>query len=146
MSLENIVAAIVLLVILLVWGLIWGSITDAVMSGKGYSESWFWKGFFGGMYAYRDALRQPLADHGDTPYPDEDDTPNMFLKGDLVDPEKEPDAWQCRRCCKWNHKYSANCSCGNSKSNNLKMIRKVEAQIQELEEKDAIEKSAETKK
>lgn len=135
MNFGTIVGISFLLLLMVVYGIICGSSVEEIMSSKGYyGKKYFWLGFFGGYLAYRDALLQSQADHGDIPY-DDNDVSSTLLKGDIVDLEKEPDAWQCRRCCKWNHRYMANCSCGNSKTANMKMIQKSAELVQELAKK-----------
>lgn len=47
------------LIAVVIWGLIWGFATKKVIENKGYTENWFWWGFFFGFIALIVALTKP---------------------------------------------------------------------------------------
>lgn len=49
----------------IIWCAVWGIIVNKVIENKGYEESWFWWGFFFGIFALIAALAKPYAEEED---------------------------------------------------------------------------------
>ncbi len=46
-------------IIYLAFGVVWGLVVNKIIQNKGYSENWFWWGFFFGIFALIAALIKP---------------------------------------------------------------------------------------
>lgn len=44
---------------IIIWSLVWAAVTSLIIETKGYDESWFWWGFFFGIFAALVALAKP---------------------------------------------------------------------------------------
>lgn len=111
----------------IIGGIIWGFATNAVIENKGYSENWFWWGFFFGFIAFIVACTKPEC-RRDQSYESTysySDTMN-FLQGKQSEASRQSNgSWQCRKCNAWNPSYTGTCSCGRSKSENDELARKI---------------------
>ncbi len=100
----------------IVWGIIWGFATQSIIHNKGYSENWFWWGFFFGFIALIVALSKPekhniYSYNSNTENNDYinklssySEKPNVVVKGE----------WKCL-CGKTNANYVGSCGCGRTK-------------------------------
>ncbi len=128
----------------IIWGIIWGYATNAVISNKGYSENWFWWGFFFGVIAFLVALTKPdvrmsTVENNNT----YTDTIN-FLQGVESERHRQLDgAWLCEKCNAMNPSYVGTCGCGITKIENDQLKKqKAEKQAKKIqEEKEVTEKT-----
>ena len=106
------------LISLIVWGIIWGVATNKVIENKGYSENWFWWGFFFGFLALIVACTKPQAQSYNS------SSSSLFA---AAAEEKmkiqqqsllEQGGWKCNKCGNVNPSYSGTCNCGNLKVSN----------------------------
>ena len=103
---------------LIVQGIIWGVATNKVIENKGYSENWFWWGFFFGFLALIVACTKPQAQSYNS------SSSSLFA---AAAEEKmkiqqqsllEQGGWKCNKCGNVNPSYSGTCNCGNLKASN----------------------------
>ncbi len=114
-------------------GIIWGVVVDVVLDSKGIGESWFWWGFFFGVFALLVACVQPkVTTYVPLSASSKSDVPgeSSFLrysnsaqpKGTpvkvapvVVEPVKIPEGgWLCA-CGRANAHYVSTCACGVSR-------------------------------
>ena len=117
-----------LAVYLIMWaiiGSIFGVATNPIIKTRGYSENWFWWGFFFGFIAMIVALSKP-ANHSQHTYGDTDSTAPSYTYSDkLSDISKQyqygydrklaPNEWRYQKCGRANANYVGTCACGNTK-------------------------------
>ena len=87
-------------IIYLACGVVWGLVVNKIIQNKGYSENWFWWGFFFGIFALIAALIKPDISQKTTQRPE------------------EQSYWQCKVCGTRNSDYVGTCKCGNTRANN----------------------------
>lgn len=109
-----IIYMIAVLAISCIYRSIWGFAVNKVIENKGYSENWFWWGFFGGLIALIVALTKP--DCNRYSYSGKEESfyhasPHNQDQAQAMSGE----GWICSRCGKENGTYMAICSCGNSR-------------------------------
>lgn len=118
-----------LAVYLIMWaiiGSVFGVATNAIIENRGYSENWFWWGFFFGFIAMIVALSKP-ANHSQYTYGDTDSAaPSYTYSEKLSDISKQyqygydrklaSNEWRCQKCGRANANYVGTCACGNTKS------------------------------
>ncbi|MBM6925892.1 SHOCT domain-containing protein [Pseudoflavonifractor phocaeensis] len=101
---------VIYLLAILVWALIWGFATRAVIYNKGYSDNWFWWGFFFGFIAFIVALSK-----GDNHYNETSEKPSI-IRDTAFDKQILADGgWKCS-CGRINYHYVSTCACGKSKT------------------------------
>ncbi len=111
------------LILIVFWGVIWGIATYKVIENKGYSDNWFWWGFFFGFIALIVALTKPDANQYAVPAaPEESGIDQKMLNNG---------GWKCL-CGRVNPSYTGTCACGKSKQEVLKVQQKAKAEEQEL--------------
>ena len=102
----------------IIWGLIWGWATNKVIENKGYSENWFWWGFFFGFIAFIVALTKPDARRYDeaTYKPMYGNVSNS--NATLIKPKRVASGteWECAFCHRVNQAFTGTCACGHTKS------------------------------
>lgn len=110
-----------------------GYYTWKIMRGKGYTENWYWWGFFFGLPALIVAVNKPEA-------PVEDKKPswnNIRRAASLPDQDKDRDFdyWKCV-CMRRNFKYTNTCACGRTRQEASALIQKrfESSQAKKLEE------------
>lgn len=134
MSFGEIAGIALCIFLLLMLGIVFGTRIDNIMSDKGYSKSWFWRGFFLWPFIYRGILRaQVVNEIANIPY-DEKDTKSRIFNEEPTIEKMTPDSWQCMRCKRWNRQHISLCKCGNSKEYNKKMIARLAGETQKPEE------------
>ena len=127
---------IIYFVLVIFWGAVWGVATNAIIQNKGYSENWFWWGFFFSLIAVLVALSKPQVQNSENTVQAAAEKRDQAMLSD--------NGWKCDKCGRTNPSYTGTCVCGQSKLRS-------EAQVkQRLEEKrkmaaakresDAIEK------
>jgi len=95
----------IILFLALIWQCtFWGSVTRKVLENKGYSEDWFFWGFFFGIIAFALAVSKP-----DCPRK-QAGTNDQYYKELLAE-----GGWGCEKCGRANPAYTGTCSCGNHK-------------------------------
>ena len=112
----------------IIGGCIWGAITNAIISGKGYDENWFWWGFFFGFFAVLVALIKPRYErpmyYGDATHltyaADRYAEPNSYARIGNVQHSIPANGWKCNKCGRGNASYVGTCGCGNTKTANSK--------------------------
>ena len=82
------------------WGVLWGYATKSVVQNKGYSDDWFWYGFFFGLIALLLALAKP----------DQNSQTGSVLAQPWI-----TDSWVCPNCSARNNSYAITCSCGTNR-------------------------------
>ena len=139
MSLGEIAGIGVCIFLVIIVGVFMGSRIDTIMSEKGHTESWFWRGFFLWPFIYRATLLEDYNDeYANIPY-DENDTTSRIGMEESTYEKIDPESWQCVSCNRWNRRHVTMCKCGNSKANNKRLIKKLEGQTEEsvADESDA---------
>lgn len=142
LSIMDIAALLLFIFMYIALGIMMGSRISNIRQEKGYDNpmKWFWIGFFLWPFEYRSTILAPVVNEVSELSYDENNETSYFIKKEYSDTQISPDQWQCRRCCKWNRHSLANCAnCGTSKTESIKMMRKVEEQIKEAEEKKLTE-------
>lgn len=105
---------------LIVQGIIWGVATNKVIENKGYSENWFWWGFFFGFLALIVACTKPQAQY----YNSSSSSSSLFAASaeDKMKIQQqsllEQGGWKCNKCGNVNPSYTGTCNCGNLKASN----------------------------
>ncbi|MBR5248217.1 MAG: SHOCT domain-containing protein [Lachnospiraceae bacterium] len=132
------------IIVLLIRGLIWGFATQAIIENKGYSENWFWWGFFFGIIAMLVALSKPAVpayDFSDIGLFSEEK--NKTYVRSMV----ETGGWQCHFCNRANPSYTGTCACGRTKEDTLafeaakiEQMKKAECKNSEEDSLDKIKK------
>lgn len=110
---------------------VWGWAVNKVVELKGYSENWFWWGFFFGFLALVVALTKPQC----TYYPW--DTPQwMVPSANTITPYEEnllkKGGWKCT-CGKVNPSYTGTCSCGGKKDTAKPTVQQIQKETTVLE-------------
>lgn len=100
---------------------VFGFATKKVIENKGYSENWFWWGFFFWLIALIVALAKPEAHSGRTSY----DINSPLSRAAEEQRRKQEESnrlriggWRCNRCGTVNDKYTGTCSCGMIRAEN----------------------------
>lgn len=117
-------------IIAIIWGVVWGVAVNKVIENKGYSENWFWWGFFFGFIALIVALSKPeirSTIHSNHPLlnrkeASENNFRNENSNTNSLVGEMTKDGWKCF-CGRLNPKYTGTCDCGRSRQE-LQQIRK----------------------
>ena len=98
---------------LIVYSIIWGVVCKKVIENKGYEESWFWWGFFFGIFAFFVAISKPqrVVENkvvGNTYLSRiaEESTRTRILK---------EGGWECPNCKAMNVRGLITCNCGTRK-------------------------------
>lgn len=100
---------VIYLLAAIIWGLIWGFATRAVIYNKGYSDNWFWWGFFFGFIALIVALSKSEKHYNET------NTGSSIIKDTFYDEKIMADGgWKCS-CGRTNYHYVSTCACGRSR-------------------------------
>lgn len=105
---------------LIVQGIIWGVATNKVIENKGYSENWFWWGFFFGFLALIVACTKPQAQY----YNSSSSSSSLFAASAeekmKIQQQSllEQGGWKCNKCGNVNPSYTGTCNCGNLKASN----------------------------
>lgn len=113
----------------IVVGIIMGCLTNVIIRNKGYSDSWFWWGFFFHYFAMIFAAAKP------------EYRPNYMdgtVRSKSLDEKSEKEAlaeggWKCCRCERINPGYTGSCACGMTKSENEDQKKKIGKLTQEEE-------------
>ncbi len=125
------------LIIVIFWGVVWGIATNAVIQNKGYSENWFWWGFFFSIIAVLVALSKPQVQ-----YSEEDAVREANEKREQV--MLSDNGWKCDKCGKMNPSYTGTCGCGLTRAQSEARKRQREEEKKKMaevkKESDAIEK------
>lgn len=110
------------IIIMIIYGIIWGVVCDKVVSNKGYNESWFWWGFFFGIFAFLVAVTKPTVSN--TQYVSTRSDSRLSQIANDVTRERRmesrlgADQWYCGKCGRNNPKYLTTCVCGQPKDEN----------------------------
>lgn len=116
------------LVIYGIYGSIWGWAVNKIVENKGYSENWFWWGFFFGFIALLVALTKPDLPRTTSAvktYSDRSENvlgENYVFRGFGHKNEVRavpPSDWTCPHCHTVNAGYVGTCGCGYDKSENM---------------------------
>lgn len=102
----------------IVWGVIWGFATNKVIENKGYSENWFWWGFFFGFIAFIVALTKSDAHRSQY-----SSSSSIAYIEPVV---KSADTWKCGKCGRYNSGFS--CDCGMLRGDNAMFLKKQAAE------------------
>ena len=94
-------------------GIVWGYATKTIVNNKGYSDNWFWWGFFFGIIALLVALTKP------------DINQNVRSSGYS---SIKYDTWTCPACSRVNQSYVITCECGAVKANTSNSFKVATAQ------------------
>ena len=103
-------------------GILWGHLVQKIIDNKGYSENWFWWGFFFGPIVLLVALLKPDMR---TAYPTAAAAqPSHNLDNKML----EAGGWKCT-CGKVNPSYTATCTCGTTKKEiqDLEKLEKIKS-------------------
>lgn len=120
-------------------GLIFGFATRAVVYNKGYSENWFWYGFFFGFIATIVALTKPDMHAYSNTRGTIDAPPTLQVEPRKLSSEKiGPNQWRCS-CGMVNMEYTGTCSCGRKK---WQAKEEIEQKRQKLRDRIAAEKAS----
>ena len=96
-----------------IWGLIWGFATRAIIYNKGYSDNWFWWGFFFGFIALIVALSKSDNHHSAKSYG------SSMIRNTTRDEQIiAAGGWKCS-CGRTNYHYVSTCVCGRSKNDDV---------------------------
>lgn len=109
------------IVYVVIYGCIWGFVTQKVIDNKGYSDNWFWWGFFFGFFATIIAATKPQC-HSDYETPTW--TNNSSNQNSPDRSMMASGGWICS-CGRTNPSYTGTCSCGQSKYGSTKNQAKV---------------------
>lgn len=132
---------IVILIILAIYvgiGCFWGWLTNKIIKNKGYTNSWFWWGFFFHLVAVLVACCRPenpnkrdytgmninMQYYGSqeyNPYANVQNNMSGTMIGNNADNVKGRFLWKCYRCGALNESYVQICRCGVTKIENKKM-------------------------
>ena len=98
----------------IVWCVVWGIATQNIITNKGYSENWFWWGFFFGLIALIVALTKP-------------DVRTVYAATEQASQQRdnrmlENGGWECI-CGRLNPSYTGTCACGKTKQQALERAR-----------------------
>lgn len=119
-----------LAVYIIIWaiiGSVFGVATNAIVKNRGYSENWFWWGFFFGFIAMIVALSKPV-NRSRYAYDDADSAASSYACSEKTgsisggyrygayDRKLGPNEWRCQKCGRVNADYVGTCACGNTKS------------------------------
>lgn len=102
----------------------WGIACNRALRKKGYSENWFWEGFFSGEKVYW-AIKAMPGYYDKVTYTLDGRPVDRF--GNVLvmsEEQREEDmlkkgGWKCVRCGQLNAKYVTTCNCGCSKEESL---------------------------
>lgn len=108
------------IIMVLIYSIIWGIVCKKVIENKGYSENWFWWGFFFGIFAFFVAISKPQR-LVETPREEstylsriaEESSRNRILK---------EGGWECPSCGTVNVRGLITCNCGTRKPNKYEDI------------------------
>ncbi len=100
--------------------ILWGVVTREILYNKGYSDNWFWWGFFFGIFALLVAFSKPQVDKSIAEK--EAREKNEQLEKKLLN----SGGWKCKKCGKIHPSYTGTCGCGVTKENNKEMKDNVE--------------------
>ena len=93
-------------------GCVWGFVTNKVIENKGYSENWFWWGFFFGLFAVIVAATKPECHYY------ENTEPSWMQSASHDRVILSQGGWICG-CGKTNPSYTGTCSCGATKDSSV---------------------------
>ncbi len=98
-------------------GCIWGFAVKKIVENKGYSENWFWWGFFFGLLALLVALTKPECHSRSYSSRESDDySPLHSAAASTYSQKNGGGGWLCDHCGKTNGSSVAICSCGQPRS------------------------------
>jgi len=118
------------LILFCVFGCIWGKAVNKVLYDKGYTEDWFWWGFFFGWIPLVIACLMPekvITVNEDENYFGSDEPIVVHNNAaDGSDDSKKtleitqvPNGWKCPVCGEMNAGYADTCSCGYNPSGTI---------------------------
>lgn len=122
---------LIFILLALLWRVFIGFSTKAVILNKGYTQNWFWWGFFLGIFAFIYAVAYPdkQSNFSNKHYLNEFEewnrTKNLIISG----------GWKCRKCGKVNSSYTGTCGCGMTKTDLPKDTASDQSKSQSSEEK-----------
>lgn len=125
----------IVLVVAIGFGILWGKLTQKVIDDKGYSENWFWWGFFFGLIALIvAALKSPA------PQPssyNQTSNSNLSRLADETTRNKQirEGYWKCS-CGEMNPPYLTTCNCGKTANQAKKEITEITAKANTAAELD----------
>lgn len=111
-------------IFVVIWGIVWGTVTNKVIDNKGYSENWFWWGFFFGFFALIVAATKPSITSSSA-------VSTQSVQTNMDKKTLEAGGWKCS-CGRVNPSYTGTCACGKSK---LDAPEAVQARKEEEEKK-----------
>ncbi len=124
------------LILAVIWGVVWGIATYNVIENKGYSDNWFWWGFFFGFIALIVALTKPDANqYAVSAAPGKSGIDQKML---------DNGGWKCT-CGRVNPSYTGTCACKKSKQEALEREKKVQQAKEEEQELVKLKKLKEYK-
>lgn len=116
-------------------GSYWGNKVNEVVHSKGYDQDWYWRGFWLGEFAFREAVAMPQR-HGGS-------ESKLLRTAKSSETEvKYKNGWKCDKCGCVNPEYTGTCSCGNSKfrrSNDVEKATNKEGKDELKEELNNVE-------
>ena len=128
---------IIYFVLVIFWCSVWGVATNAIIQNKGYSENWFWWGFFFSLIAVLVALSKPQVQNSE-----EDAVRKANEKREQA--MLSDNGWKCDKCGKMNPSYTGTCGCGLTRAQSEARKRQREEEKKKVaevkKESDAIEK------
>lgn len=113
------------LLFIIIFGCIWGKAVNEIVQNKGYTENWFWWGFFFGLIALIVAILMPEkpvfvkeenyfgSDESVVANNDFGDSKKMIAASEVSK------GWKCPLCGEMNAGYAGSCSCGYNSSGNI---------------------------
>lgn len=118
------------LILICIFGCIYGRAVNWVIENKGYTQDWFWWGFFFGSFALIVAILMPKKEiyinedenyfgsdesvvaHNNA-YKDSGDSKKMIAVTEMSK------GWKCPLCGEMNAGYAGTCGCGYNTSGNI---------------------------
>lgn len=119
---------------IVIWGVVWGFATETVIENKGYTENWFWWGFFFGFIALIVACAKP-ENRRYTSYDVPSNNLHLSDYSSSSSCKMNPGDWKCK-CGRVNASYVSSCTCGKSK-------RDIEVENARIEEEKKAQNLAE---
>jgi len=102
---------ILIIIFAIIISCVWGYAVQKIIYNKGYTDDWFWWGFFFGIIALLAALSRPDNSNRYTTFVhSKNEETDMLSRG----------GWKCNNCNRVLANYVGSCSCGNTRANNVK--------------------------
>lgn len=114
---------VIILVTYIVQGIIFGIATNKIIENKGYSNNWFWWGFFFGIIALLVSLSKPI----NNVEQNKDDFWYDTLQSARKNKTLKEGGWECAFCHTVNENYVSICSCGKTKKDTEQNIKEKES-------------------